>query len=249
MEQQAREKTTEKETYLYRIMPLRYFLTMLDSRTLYLPRVSKWDDPYELFLFKQHYVDSSGRKVDMMSQASRIYGQSWSSTRKSDALWRIYSPDRISVQIKTSVKKLNAWIALNVGSGLHLQLSKVDYKPEKELTKWIESVGSTVCSHLVESLSIKRDSFSHEKEYRLIAWLADFDENNSLICKCPDYIEIPFDPLQMIYEVSLDPRLTSEEFELYKNAISLRLGGKCRISQSTLYKFKQHTIQLNSISQ
>ena len=109
------------------------------------------------------------------------------------------------------------------------------------MSDWILSL-RTLKDNLLDSLFLKRDSFAHEREYRLIAWLADFDEKNRPVANCPNHIELPIDPLQIIYEVSLDPRLTKEETELFKNAIALRLGGKCRVSQSTLYKFKQHTI-------
>ena len=242
MEPQPAKSSAGKETYLYRIMPLRYFLQMLDSKTLYLPRVSQWDDPYELFLFKQQFIDATGRKIDMMSQASKIYGQCWSSVRKSDALWRIYSPDRMSVQIKTSVERLRLLLEQNRSNELYFRLDPVEYKSEKDLTTWIQSVGTPISTYLLDSLFIKRESFSHEKEHRLIVRLDKTTENNYLSQDCPDHIELPIDPLQMIYEVSLDPRLTATEFELLRNAIALRMGGKYRISQSTLYKFKQHSI-------
>lgn len=242
MENVIVKSPNSKETYLYRIMPLCHFLQMLDSKKLYLPRVSQWEDPYELFLFKQHFIDSAKKEVDVLSQASRIYGQCWSSVRKSDALWRIYSPDRLSVQIKTSVKKLNSLIEQQMGKGLYLRLNQVEYISEKKMSDWILSL-KTPKDNLLDSLFLKRDSFSHEKEYRLIAWLADVDENNKPVACCPDHIDLSIDdPLQIIYEVGLDPQLTKEEAELLKNAIALRLGGKCRVSQSTLYKFKQHTI-------
>lgn len=243
MENVTVKSPDSKETYLYRIMPLCHFLQMLDSQKMYLPRVSQWEDPYELFLFKQHFVNSTGQEIDVLSQASRIYGQCWSSVRKSDALWRIYSQDHLGVQIKTSVEKLNSLIEQQIGKGLYLRLGQVEYVSEKYLNNWITTLKMPMDNaNLVNSLFIKRDSFSHEKEYRLIAWLADVDENNKHVVCCPDHIDLSIDPLQMIYEVSLDPRLTKEEAELLKNAIALRLGGKCRVSQSTLYKFKQHTI-------
>ena len=244
MENVTVKSPNSKETYLYRIMPLCHFLQMLDTKKLYLPRVLQWEDPYELFLFRQHFMDSAKKEVDVLSQASRIYGQCWSSVRKSDALWRIYSPDRLGVQIKTSVEKLNSLIEPQIGNGLYLRLGQVEYVSEKYLNNWITTLKTPMDNaNLVNSLFIKRDSFSHEKEYRLIAWLADVDENNKLVVCCPDHIDLSIDdPLQIIYEVGLDPRLTKEEAELLKNAIALRLGSKCRVSQSTLYKFKQHTI-------
>lgn len=245
MENITNKSSNSKETYLYRIMPLCHFLQMLDSKKMYLPRVSQWEDPYELFLFKQHFISSTGEEVDALSQASRIYGQCWSSARKSDALWRIYSQDRFGVQIKTSVEKLNTLIKRQIGSGLYLRLEQVEYMKEKDLNDWIGNLKSPIdYSNFVNSLFIKRDSFSHEKEYRIIAWLANFNETNQPVLCCPDHIDLPIDPMQIIYEINLDSRLTKEEAELFKNAIALRLGGKCRVSQSTLYKFKQHTLTI-----
>ncbi len=214
------------------------------KRTLYLPRVSKWEDPYELFLFKQIYLDSSGNPIDTMTEANRIYGQCWTSARDSDALWRIYSPDRMSVRIKTTVQNIKKLADNAMGKGLYVKPCYVTYKSNNDLGNYIKSITTLPSNdNLIESLFVKRNSFEHEKEYRIIAWRADFDENNKPVPACPDYIEIPF-PDDFIQEVYLDPRLSQDEVAMLKSALSLRLGGKCPVSQSTLYKFKQQTIQL-----
>lgn len=239
------ETTNEKPEYVYRIMPLRHFLSTLKRGKLYLPRVSKWDDPYELFLFKQQFVKSSGMSVDTMSEAYRIYGQCWTTARDSDALWRIYSPDRMSVRIKTTVQNIEQLTEKSMGNGLLVKSGKVDYKNQNEINAYVKSLTGTSVTNTVlqDSLFIKRSSFEHEKEYRIIAWMADFDENNNYTPSSPEYIEIPF-PDDFIQEVYLDPRLSQDEVAMLKPALALRLGGSCPVSQSTLYKFKQQTIQI-----
>lgn len=246
MESQPTSQTAE--TYLYRIMPLRYFLQMLEKEVVYLPRISKWTDTYELFLFKQYFVDSGGKEIAIPLQPDNIYGQCWSSARKSEALWRIYSPDRYSVQIKTTAKQLEEWAKTYSKNGLLLEFGEIKYYTERKLNEWILSVtASTLENKLIESLFIKRDSFSHEKEYRVIAYPAHNSNLQEGSSKIPFYednhLEIPMSPLP-IYEVSLDPRLSEEECRFLKDAISLRIGGKCRVSQSTLYKFKQKIITI-----
>ena len=238
------ETTNEKSEYVYRIMPLRHFLSTLKRGKLYLPRVSKWDDPYELFLFKQQFVKSSGMPVDTMSEANRIYAQCWTTARESDALWRIYSPDKMSVRIKTTTENIKKLADKAMGNGLYVKPCHVKYKSNNDLGSYIKSITTLPSNdNLVESLFIKRNSFEHEKEYRIIAWMADFDENNNYTPHCPEYIEIPF-PGDFIQEVYLDPRLSQDEVAMLKPALALRLGGSCPVSQSTLYKFKQQTIQI-----
>ncbi len=225
-------------------MPLRYFLSTIKRRMLYLPRVSKWDDPYELFLFKQKFINSHGVQMDTISQAHRIYGQCWTTSRDSDAMWRIYSPDKMSVRIKTTIQNIEDITKSAIGKGLFIMHSHVVYKSQKEIDNYIKTLtcASVMGSNtLQESLFVKRNNFEHEKEYRMIAWLTDVDENGKPISYNPEYIELPFAD-NFIQEVYLDPRLTTDEADMLKSALSLRLGGSCSVSQSKLYKFKQHTI-------
>ena len=236
--------STQKQNYVYRILPLRCFLSTLKRGKLYFPRVSKWEDPYELFLFKQKYIDTSGVPIDMMSQAHRIYGQCWTTSRDSDAMWRIYSPDKMSVRIKTTIQNINQLVESAKGNGLFILNDWVKYKSRTDIDNYVKS---QTCASVLQndtlqkSLFIKRSSFDYEKEYRIVAWLADIDEKDQIIPSSPEFIEIPY-PEDFIQEVYLDPRLSVEEVALLKSALSLRLGGSCPISQSTLHKFKQQTI-------
>jgi hypothetical protein len=41
-----------------------------------------------------------------LEQGNSFYGQCWSLTRESDAMWRIYSPNEDGVKVKTTIRKL-----------------------------------------------------------------------------------------------------------------------------------------------
>lgn len=234
-----------KEEYVYRFFPLKYFLQLLDNRSLFFPRISTWEDPYELFLFKQHFIDAAGMQIEMLSQSERIFGQCWTTQRDSDALWRIYSPDLMSVRIKTTVSRIKSFIEQNQGRGLLIKSGMVDYQAQNKIEDWLKTLPlSTINSiPLVDSLFIKRNSFAHEKEFRIIIWKTDFNEYGAYE-NCPNYISLPINPQEFILEVNLDPRLSNEEVNLWKPAISLRLGNSCRVSQSRLYQIKSNTIKL-----
>lgn len=229
------------EGYLYRILPLRYFLLMLEERKIFIPQICKWEDPYELFLLKQTIMDKSGRNVDTHDMAQGIYGQCWSTQRDNDAMWRIYSPDLLSVRIKSQVYKIeelcNEWQHSGIAK---FDCRNVVYNKQKDIEAWISSINSAsfCASTIIDSLFMKRDSFSHEKEYRIIAW----QPNDRCNTNHSELLELPFSPEDFIQEVYLDPRLSEQEVSLLKNAIQIKMGEKCRVSQSTLYKLKQHTI-------
>lgn len=234
-----------KEEYVYRFLPLRYFLQLLDNRSLFFPRVSTWEDPYELFLFKQRFIDTKGMPINVLSLSENIFGQCWTTQRDSDALWRIYSPDLMSVRIKTTVSRITSFIEKNQENGLLIKSGMVDYQAQNQIEAWLKSLlpSSINAIPLIDSLFIKRNSFAHEKEFRIIIWKTDFKEYGTYESNSK-YINLPIDPQKFILEVNLDPRLSQEEVNLWKPAISLRLGSSCRVSQSRLYQIKSNTIKL-----
>lgn len=242
---QGTSNLSSKDEYVYRILPLQYFLQMVKKRKLYFPKINKWEDPYELFLFKQEYYDQNGIIVDVLSTTNSIYGQCWSTKRDSDALWRIYSPNKMSVRIKTTKKLIEQWKNENNGkSNILIQTDVVKYKSRKDVDAYIKGLTTRDIFNfqkLIDSIFIKRDSFEHEEEYRIIVWKADFSLENKYVLP-EEYIEIPFEPEKFIQEVYLDPRLPREEADVLKHALSLFLGNKCSVSQSPLYKQKVYKI-------
>lgn len=102
-------KDEEYESFLYsniyQILPLEFAKNILKNQKLRFNNIkAHWDDPYELFLFKQHiHVDGKNWYDSYNEWLSRYYGQCWSLNKDTDAMWRIYSHDKRSVQIKTTI--------------------------------------------------------------------------------------------------------------------------------------------------
>jgi hypothetical protein len=79
---------------IYRIFSIDRFVELARTRQNVLVSPYKWDDPFENFLLRCPVRDASGRTLRMGNLAERWYGQCWTSTRESDAMWRIYSPEK-----------------------------------------------------------------------------------------------------------------------------------------------------------
>lgn len=152
----------------------------------------------------------------------------------------------MSVRIKTTISQIKRLAEENTRNGLFIQHGLVKYKSQQEIEANLKSLSpfSMKISDFVESLFVKRNSFSHEKEYRIVIWQTDFNEKDCFISPST-FIELPFNPNEFIKEVFLDPRLSPEEVKFLKDAIASKMGGTCPVSQSRLYKIIPKTIFKN----
>ena len=80
--------------YLYRILSFERVVQLFESENLYFSHPSKWEDPYE------NAVEHAALKS--------TYAQCWCSKGVSDAMWRIYSPEKIGVRIKIKKNALTS---------------------------------------------------------------------------------------------------------------------------------------------
>lgn len=96
-----------------------------------------------------------------------VYGQSWSSISESDAMWRIYSYNKHSIQIKTTDTRLRNVLSEIDDINYDIKSIKYDVKPQDDLLHM-------QVKQLKDSLSIyepflhKRKAFRHEAEKRVL---------------------------------------------------------------------------------
>src|SRR5208337_1102621 len=88
---------------IYRVFPIRWFRDMVETKTMGLARPSRWDDPFENFYLKCKVRLATGEIGSLKLIASKWYGQCWTKNRESDAMWRIYSPDKCGVRVSTTI--------------------------------------------------------------------------------------------------------------------------------------------------
>lgn len=231
------------DTAIYRIMPMSRLEQMLQTRTNTLVKINLWEDPYENFFFKSNFISSKGL-VSAEEVASRIFGQCWSFFKDSDALWRIYSPDRQSVRIKTTLSKLYNSAYTDDSCMATTNIGAVSYKTKKDLIAWIKAKTPISLSDIdkigKESLFFKRNNFSHEQELRLIYMEAAVSSSGGNNIKQYD-----INPIDFIEEISFDPRCEESYFKAYKEYLQKKYSyPKDSINKSVLYQFNPIQIDL-----
>jgi hypothetical protein len=138
-----------------------------------------------------------------------MFGQCWTTSKASDAMWRIYSHDKKGVRIRTTVNKLlGSLFMANIDTRMvESCIGKVVYKSDKKLVasakKAFTKDGKMTFGNLFRSLLIKRKAFEHEKEIRLIHldWGYELPKN--------DIYSYEIDPHDLISQVMIDPRVTT----------------------------------------
>jgi len=240
----------EREETIYRIFPLKRFIELIKSKQLVLVTPEMWDDPFENFFLKADAYDKQGNLVDLSNLRNAWFGQCWTKNADTDAMWRIYSPNKDGVRVKTTVGKLFDAIydERDKFSRLRYFIGQVEYKTKQELESFMS--GITVSDMmfggqnkwLAASLLIKRDAFLHENEVRLLV-----NEVNSDEAKLYNGLyKVSIDVISLIEEVCLDPRLGKEEYEFYQEAIKSLIGEGIPIEKSDLYEYNFDPIPLES---
>lgn len=234
---------------VYKYIPFIYFVDILTKKELRMEKVKSWEDPYENFFFNQRFK-FKGSSFSMDGHKETVFGQSWTLSDESDAMWRIFSPDKNSVRIKTTIRKL--WDVVhneisNMGeqSSYRPFIGAVKYMTERDMSQWIlneDLVISQLNKPIVKSLFIKRDTFSYEEEVRVIHLFDDI----SPICK-DNHVSYKLNPNEFIDEICLDPR-TSKSREDYLRATLIELGvTPTKIVKSDLYHFQPEELTVYSV--
>lgn len=215
---------------IYRIMPITRFLQLLDEKKLTLVKPKKWDDPFENALLSCEF-EISGEEVASFTAKDGVYGQCWTFHRETDAMWRIYSPDKTGVRVTTTPRKLLTALQNSQPRYHHFTcfIGKVSYLSKGDLLEKLQSIDvfNTDCSGIAESLLYKRKEFRHEKEIRLIYSSSENENPN-------DVYQFDIEPMELLDRILFDPRMDKNLVEAYKLAIAAK-GCNTEIKRSTLY--------------
>lgn len=219
----------ELDKPIYRIFPISRFIQILMTNQLTLVKPKKWDDPFENALLSAVFKIGD-EKVEFTAK-DEVYGQCWTQHRETDAMWRIYSPNKDSVRLMTTPRKLLDSLKINIKKCPEVKcfIGKVQYKQTKELENCFSKIDlmNSNGSGIAESLLYKRTAFSHEKEVRLI-YVGDSGNCES------DIFNYEVDPNELFDSVLFDPRMDKSLRRSYISAIRC-LGYDSTIKRSTLY--------------
>jgi len=222
---------------IYRYFHFERLLEVIKTERLTLLKTKVWEDTFENLLYKtKTKIGSLAGHVEL------IYGHCWTLTKESDAMWRIYSPNKQGMRIKTTIDKL-AEVARNeenyqTFSTRMRVISPVKYIPDNKIEKLVAdySLRSMPSSKdALDSLFIKRKEFEHEKEVRLIIHKTAKDEYSYPEEVMKTNIKFEINPNDFIEEITLDPRLNEMQTQLYLDIIKSS-GYMGKVNKSTLYR-------------
>lgn len=238
---------------VYRIFSFERLKEIFSENKLTLVKPKLWDDPFENFILKSTGVFPDGRHFDIHFREN-YYGQCWSLTKESDAMWRIYSPKKDGLKVKTTIRKLFTPLFnlcdCNQNKGENIQrlssfIGKVKYADTATLIEMLsdkERMSGKIFDQTgwgqASSFFFKRKEFKHENEIRLIY---NFQNGN-----VSNFFKFSIDPLQLFEEIVFDPRITKTEYEIQKSVL-ISMGYNKKVIQSELYKIKTFTVLLNPI--
>jgi hypothetical protein len=237
---------------IYRIFNFERLLEIFKEQKLTLVKPKLWDDPFENFILNSIGVMSDGREFTN-DLRDKFYGQCWSLTKESDAMWRIYSPDKDSVKVKTTIRKLFTPL-FDIGghhtkmNGIVYNLStfvgKVKYETTKNLTNMLKDEDRMKGKLLDQSghgqastFYFKRKAFKHENEIRIM-----FNSNHNQLS---DIFRYSINPYELFEQIVFDPRMSIDDFNFHKQELK-NIGFKNSVIQSGLYKIKQFKIPFGS---
>ena len=229
-------KKLEEDLEIYRVFNITRLLELFNTNKNTLVRPKLWDDPFENYILKSTGITSDGEKLSFGFQKD-LYGQCWTLERESDAMWRIYSPDKLGVRVRTTVRKLHdsLYSKVSFNSELSAFIGKVLYKPQNYMVKQIknrfemqEQLLDTSGKGTVKTLLMKREEFKHEKEVRLVYYNHTGNEHG-------DLYKYTFNPHAIIDEIVFDPRMNDDVIDVFHAHLkSINFTG--RVSKSPLYK-------------
>lgn len=229
---------SELDQKVYRVIPISYLEEMFKTKSNILVNPKKWDDPFENFILKSKVIFDTG-EIGNIGFCHDYYAQCWTLHKASDAMWRIYSPKKDGIRIRTTIRKLAESLSENLNEWKNSQcfIGKVKYLPNKRLLQFGNSIltGMPKPQMFAKTLLVKRPAFKHEKEIRLIY----FDKDKSVNS---DLYSYQINPHELIEQIMIDPRLTKLEADKIKDRILKSTNFTGAIKRSLLYALPENMI-------
>lgn len=225
---------------LYRFTTFARLIELFRTKQFCLVRTSGWDDPFENLIVSARYKSKGGHMDSVLRHV--VHGSCWTKKPVSDALWRIYSPDKLAVRIGSTPRLLGN--ALSSGLSKYPRskwfVGKVQYLPQSVIVRSAASLAKEILTDKSEisaarSVLVKRRSFAHEDEVRVLVIDRHSQSKGGIV-------RVKVDPHAVVTSVMFDSRAPAEVKDMYKSFLRNDIGFKGRISSSTLYDLPDRLI-------
>jgi hypothetical protein len=225
----------DKDTKIYRIFPRTYFLQLFQENRNALVLPTKWKDPFENVFLKADVVVSATGEKGKFEFHDDVYGQCWTLETASDAMWQIYSREKDSVRVRTTVGKLFASLCDRHNDWAHVScyIGRVEYLTETDLKEFGRTVFKSFppSEAVARSLLVKRRAYKHENEVRIIYFQpSDTKYTNGVY-------SYSLEPRSIIDQVMVDGRVAYSDFLPFKKQVMELTGlSASQVKLSLLYR-------------
>lgn len=225
------------DTPIYKFIRQEFVRQAIVSKRFRFNNVKSWDDPYELYFFKQNVKIDGIPFKELNEEINLICGQCWTTEKDSDAFWRIYNGGY--VRVRTSARKiLSLIISHRQKISASARCGFVKYMPQRNIEyefQKIEDAGILI-NKIFESLFWKREEFYYENEVRFLLYQSG--DENLYKENFKDFIELEFNPFDFFDEITFAPNLSKAEYEKEKKEWE-RITGPIALTMSNLYSFNR----------
>ena len=223
----------ELDQHIYRIMPEKYVIDIFSQQTNVLSQVHNWKDKFENFQLKLGGI-LNGEPFEYAFRDDFV-GQCWTREYLSEAMWGIYAnkPDLRFLRVRSTPRKLLAAL-IEAHSEMPQDtcfIGKVLYKRENDLEAYARNGGVSKVNarRLAESLLLKRRSFRHESEVRLIY----FGDAKGYTEK--GLYRYAVNPHEMITQIMADPNRDRTTWRADRERLRKNTGYTGEIKRSKIY--------------
>lgn len=222
------------------------FVDLLRSRENGLVSPGLWDDPFENFLLAHTLVRTPDGELGTLEPlAADWYGQCWTATADSDAMWRIYSATHTGIKATARLGDLLDGLAVSTHLTPRLQAfaGRVEYHDQQAIAAHMSSLTFTDLAlggtndRFAELLCVKREAFAHEDEIRLLYCDVDPKQADGKVFR------YGFDPNAVLASVEIDPRMSHHDAAIVVGKLRAE-GLTVPAARSTLYDAPSFTIPL-----
>ena len=212
---------------IFRVLEISRLFDLFESELLWLTAPKLWDDPYENFLKHIYGISAyeESVRISFEGYSKYLFGQCWTLNEETDAIWRIYSPNKDRVKIKTTIAKLQKQIQKVKDSGFYSYIGRIIYLPENEIIKRITDGIKDPFNFHPDSLIrkhylVKRNTFAYENEVRIMVSLPRPPDNyKNAIYQDHENLDLCYllldNAVELIDEIVFDPRMPDSLVKAY----------------------------------
>lgn len=210
-------------TEVCRYFSFESFVNLLETGQLTFTKVSNWEDPWENELSNYELEIDGKKNKNHYSSSTDFFGQCWTQKLESDAMWRIYSPNKSGVKVYTQINRLNTLSNIRC-----IGVEKVSYFSNLNDLKYLTENDSS----RYETVKYKRIAFSHEEEVRFIIHPCDVLTNSDYDAT---HINLDISIQDFILRIEIDPRADIWVENMIKKYVNRKLENTV-VSKSNLYE-------------